>query len=975
MPYVSSLVDAMTLRIILVLILCGAAAALVYGRPPVRIKSDVTNATEQFAVAKLKQALTAGGYSVAEQGRQQATVSLREIAGPPESYSIRKNGNTIAITGADDRGLLYGTLRLAEEVKLGTPLAAVRDESRRPFVVVRAFKFNLPLPGAADYVSPTNLKNNQWFWSLDYWTKFLDALAEDRYNALEFWSAEPWSQMVTLVKYPKATSLSPVIMQRHIRFFRTLFHMAKVRGIDSYLVTWNIVLAPAFAHAHHLADRNVDSPLVRDYLRDCVRTMLVSYPELTGLGTTQGEDMDVIPDNQRGDWVRDVYFRGIRESGRKNVPFILRYWGGTPEDTEKAAAGYNLGAVYLDIKYNGEDVYSSPMYHVENSAWLTQKHNYGLLWHLRNDALFTFRWGNPEFVRELMRDMVQTHPAGFTYGSEEDIPGPENYDTPAARAHRPWPYEFQKQWFMYALWGRLGYNPDLSDGLWRRYFRYEYGSAGGDALYRSTLAAGRIAPLITSFHWNYMNGDWMPEGSIGSWNTSYEQPRVNYRRFEMYHNILDYVFNNTIDEHYENIPQYAAQVLAGGRSSRGIASPLDVANELEQYGRQALAAARIPSPGAAYFNRFQPAQSDDEAYGRLALYYAEKIRGAAHLGLYLLGGKPEEKASAASHLEKALAEWRQLVQITRRHYLPREIWQMGVFHWSMYTGAVAQDVSIARSASPAAVETQTWQVAAADAAPPAWKSLTFRERRPFGTAGFYQWRLYVNSLFDTPRVDRAVGASSGYLWERDLHPVRGRVWVLATPGSQRGRVSFSGNAVAPSAALSSQGYTIYCLGRGGTVKARLPDGIAPEVKAIAVNPVMLSLAAAEVVPPMSRAPGSALQLSLDDSSAMDVPSEVIPEVNRAGSALFRVSVPAPGFYRVHCELRGGAQAGFALDDYNFGFDDKIEAETGPRKAMPPNWINASAGRALPLGRGEHRVRIYLRHPGEEVKGVDLVAVQ
>ncbi|MGH9445235.1 MAG: hypothetical protein ACRD3O_05865, partial [Terriglobia bacterium] len=539
-----------------------------------------------FAVAKLKQVLAQTGYS-----QTLVSVSSRETPGAPQSYSIQRRGRRITLTGGDARGVMYGILRLAEEVKLGTPPDAVRNETGKPFVAMRAFKFNLPLPGTL-YLSPRNLNNNQWFWSLDYWREFLDELAMDRFNALEFWSAEPWGQMVSLKKFPEATSLSPATMQRHIQFFKTLFHMAKVRGIDTYLVTWNIDLDPAFARAHHIPRFNYDSPLVREYVRDCIRTTLTTYPDLTGLGTTQGEQMNVVPEDKRGDWVANVYFRAIRESGRKDVPFIFRYWGGTPGDTEKAAAQYTLGPVYLDIKYNGEDVYSSPMYHVQNSAWLTQRHNYKFLWHLRNDALFTFRWGNPEFVSELMRDMKATNPAGFTYGSEEDIPGPENFDTPAALAHRPWPYEFQKQWFMFAVWGRLGYNPGLTDELWRKYFRYEYGSAG-DALYDCTVAAGRVAPLITSYHWNYMNGDWTPEGSIGSWNTSSEQPRSNYRRFEMYHNILDYIFNNTIDGDYENIVQYAARVLAGAHPLRNAASPLDVANDLEQDGRAALGAASI----------------------------------------------------------------------------------------------------------------------------------------------------------------------------------------------------------------------------------------------------------------------------------------------------------------------------------------------------------------------------------------------
>jgi hypothetical protein len=77
-----------------------------------------------------------------------------------------------------------------------------------------------------------------------------------------------------------------------------------------------------------------------------------------------------------------------------------------------------------------------------------------------------------------------------------------------------------------------------------------------------------------------MNGDWYPEGSIGSWNTSYEQPRVNYRRAAMYHDIRTYIFNNTIDAELAGIPEFL-----GGSKATG---PLEVAARLEGYGNRAL---------------------------------------------------------------------------------------------------------------------------------------------------------------------------------------------------------------------------------------------------------------------------------------------------------------------------------------------------------------------------------------------------
>lgn len=616
----------------------GVTTALLQGASGVQIESSDQSPMVQFARRKLEQTLRAAHYSASS---SISRIQLEVKPGKSGSFSIRNSGDEITVNGGDDRGLMYGTLRLAEEVRLGVRLHSIRDETRSPFIGIRAFKYNLPLPGTL-YLSQRNLKNHKWFWNIDYWRSFLDTLAEDRYNGLEFWSAEPWAEMIRLKSYPDASPLSAARLEHNIQFFREIFHMAKDRGISTYVITWNIDLSPSFAKAHHLPERNVNNPLVRNYLRHCVKTLLETYPDLTGLGTTQGEQMNVIPPSERATWIADVYFRGIEASGRHNVPFILRYWGGTPSDTEKAAATYHSGPVYLDIKYNGEHVYSSPEYHIGRSAWLKQRHVYKILWHLRSDDIYTLRWGNPEFVRELMVNLKATHAIGFSYGSEINIPGLDNFDTSYWNKIQASKYEFQKQWFLFALWGRLAYNPEVPNSLWRRYFRFDYGPAG-DALYDSTVAAGRIDPLVTSFHWNYMNGDWYVGGSIGSWNTSSRQPRFNYRQMEMYQSIRTYIFNNTIDPTLENIPSNAARSLTGRPQPMGVETPPDVANALEWDGKAALRADKIPNPGGSVKDAFLSAQSDNEAYGYLALYYAAKIRPATDLAFYLFSGKPSKQ--------------------------------------------------------------------------------------------------------------------------------------------------------------------------------------------------------------------------------------------------------------------------------------------------------------------------------------------
>ena len=642
---------------------------------------DVHRPMTEFGAAAIRNA--AGDRSL---GR--VAISVADGLGP-DSFQIRKTDTGYTVTGGDARGAMYGALDLAEQVEL---TGQARERSEQPSLTVRALKFNIPLPGTG-YLSEEDLANGQWFWTLDYWRKFLDMAARSRYNAITFWSAHPYDRMVRIAKYPEATGVPPAELDRNIAFFRQLFQMAADRGLDTYLVTWNIHVSRSFAQHHNIPAAGFDSPLVRDYQREAIRALFATYPMLTGLGTTAGERMGAMPVRQKLDWIADTYFAALKQVGRR-VPFVLRYWQAEPEAVGAmlAAADYP-GPVYLDIKFNGEHMYSSPKPHVLDPRWVQLAHGrYRLLWHLRNDDIFILRWGDPDFVRETVRNMSGPDTAGFVEGSEVDVPGIDRIHTQSAKAHLDWQYMFEKHWFRYMLWGRLGYQADEPDDTWRGHFRERFGEAGDDT-YEAVHQASKIAPLITSYHWNYMNGDWYPEGSIGSWNTSYEQPRLNYRRATMYHDIRAYIFNNTIDGTMANIPEF----LAGSKAM----GPLDVAGQLEGYGKRTLEAiARAHGHAAPGAKEFACTEADMQAWGNLGIYYAEKLRGAAHLARFLFGAGEAERRESVARLEAALSAWRAVEGATAGHYAPHEVWLFGQFDWARYTPDVQADIRIARDAKP-----------------------------------------------------------------------------------------------------------------------------------------------------------------------------------------------------------------------------------------------------------------------------------
>lgn len=83
-------------------------------------------------------------------------------------------------------------------------------------------------------------------------------------------------------------------------FFSGTFSMAHERGIDTYIIPFNIFVPPEFSRAHDVAMNNLDhfyfvdgdtAEIVKRYTRECVTQLLTEYPLLTDMGLTLGEGM------------------------------------------------------------------------------------------------------------------------------------------------------------------------------------------------------------------------------------------------------------------------------------------------------------------------------------------------------------------------------------------------------------------------------------------------------------------------------------------------------------------------------------------------------------------------------------------------------------------------------------------------------------------------------------------------------------
>jgi dienelactone hydrolase len=695
---------------------CRATAAFADETRSVCVAVDSSAAPVVFAGDEIRLAVQEAGWPLSSDPSASAVaIVLAEPdgTGAPESFdvSVSKDSQRVAvrIRGKDARGVMYGGLDVAEQIALGQDPTAIATRQGAPYLPVRALKLNIPFSGNV-YVSQEEQARGDWFFDLDYWRAFMRYLAYHRYNMLTFWSSHPYGRMVRLEKYPEACDLSAEELKRKIAFFHKLFGMARDHGLDTSVVTWNIHCSAGFQKAHGVKDGQ-DSELIRDYQKECVRELLVEYPELTGIGTCPGEQMGGTAE-WRENWIRDTYLAGIVASKRTEVPFIHRYWG-----TEPAAAATMLaeaqypGPVYLDLKFNGEHLYSSATPHLQEPRWLTQEPRpYKLLWHLRNDCIFQLRWADPGFAAALVRNCGGPDSAGFVIGSEVEVPGLDRIHTPETAKHKSWKYEFEKNWTRFGIWGRLGYNPGEPDSYWIAQFCRRFGSEAGPEAFAALQAASKIIPLTTSFHWNYMNGDWYPEGNIGGWNTSYELPFSNYRDNKLFHNVLEWVFTHTVDNTLQGIPDYVADSLCGVRPPANALTPPEVAEQLAAAARtcerlRRSAAGKVTSGEGEW----ECMVLDLRALEALGRYYSEKVRGATELMFFLATGEEARRASAIAYLQEALTSWKELAEITAAHYVPHEIFLFGQFDWQRYTLDAQKDIQLARELAPWRRDYQQWE--------------------------------------------------------------------------------------------------------------------------------------------------------------------------------------------------------------------------------------------------------------------------
>lgn len=636
------------------------------------------------------------------------SISKDSILGK-DAFRLEKNGTNIQIAGGDGNGIIYGCIELIEQLRTKRRVDLITPVSSKPAVSFRAIKFNMPFNPYRTHESL--LQHQETCKDLKFWERFLDMMTENRYNVLSLWSLHPFHYMVKLKQYPEASSFSNSEMAEWRKFWTSLFHMAKERGIETYLMSWTIFVSPRLAEVHHLPDYHQSGAYIGDgdtskiaeqYTRATIRQVIDEYPELTGLGITIGERMGGFDPDQRRAWLDRTVFAGMKDAKRK-IKFIYRAplsantksGGSTSEEndlkTRQQIERINaISPVGLEFKYNWSHGHSSPNLFIVHGGKLSDKYynplpeKYKYIWTLRNEDFFVLRWGESGFIREFLNNNTrQPYVWGCFLGSEVFYPALDYISKPGD--YRNWDYHFERLWLWYKMWGRLMYDPKTPDSLFSGALSYRFGENIGTDLLKAWQLASKVPLYFSSYHQGRSDATLYTEGFC-SWKAD-ATPVL----FDIY-NIINHPVLDTL--RFVNIHDY----LANTRVAKGIISPLALADSLESITARTTNLLATIREKKSISVTLECELADIEAWGWYAYYFADKLRAGVEFAKFLNSKDEAHRKVALAHLENGVFHWKKYAETVGRYNKPFIFYSDQPFSVANLLPQVLKDIEIVQNA-------------------------------------------------------------------------------------------------------------------------------------------------------------------------------------------------------------------------------------------------------------------------------------
>jgi hypothetical protein len=645
------------------------------------------------------EAIVAAGLLSGRDGGSEMARRLGAVpAAAAESLAVRRatlgSAPVIAVAGADERGLMYALLDLAQRVgwveKGSDPFARVRETTESPFTTERSMSIYTMHRG----VWESRLHDR------DHWRRTFEMMAESRLNAFVVvfgyenggYMAPAYPYFFDIPEFPavRVVGLAAAEQARNAESLRAAIDIAHGCGVRFVAGLWDHIYrgwiqdggipdAPAAGEERHGIVVGVTGENVGAYNRAAIARFLELFPGLDGLQLRMHNESGLRPDEMGPFW--HAVFVAIREK-RPELRLDLRAKE-LPDEIIDDALGVGVN-VRIATKYWMEQM-GLPFHptHVNVNNQHDRRHGYADL--LRKPRRFAMHWrlwnsitnggllwADPAWVR---RFVATTRLRGESFDFNEP-----NATWMLGRPHQMTPlpvlsercrtarYEVERHWHTLQLFGRLGYDPATPAETWEREFARRFGAAAPHVM-QALHASSVVTPRIVGAAYCYA----LFATTMGCAARDSQGPLPEFALAE-----------GSDVQQFVSLRDEADLVLGGGATARR--RPGATAQWFARAAERILAAVEAAdraarSPGA----ETTAVLTDARILAHLARFYATRIPAAVAWNLHARTGDLWALDDAIAGERAAIEEWRLMEQAAAGVYadeLPIGIRRPGLHgHW------------------------------------------------------------------------------------------------------------------------------------------------------------------------------------------------------------------------------------------------------------------------------------------------------
>jgi hypothetical protein len=581
----------------------------------------------------------------------------------------------LVVSGFDDKGVMYGLLDIADRIKWGTdklhPLSKVKEITEKPAITERA-------------ISVYTMNRAYWesrFYDEAYWTKYLDMMAKDRLNMLTVifgyenggFLAPPYPYFFNVDGYPgvKMEGITAQEQQRNLDALNHMVQMAHNRGIGVTVGIWDHIYrggVQAGTSAGEAATNKpkyglvsgLDGDNLIPYTQVAFDKFVKQVPGLDAIQFRMHDESGLKQGEQRGFWLN--VFKSIK-ANTPNLRLVLRAKGlpdATIQDAIDVGVKFSLSTKYwmeqTGLPFNPTHI-NRPDQKNRRQGYadmLRYPQEYKMAWGLwtggTNRVLL---WGDPDYTSRFVKSLDIYGNYSYAYDVNEPLatkmesqPHDEKpFDLLGAK-YRYYDYEFERYWYFFQTYGRMGYDPQTSPDVWQNEFEQHFGKKAGSIVETAMHKASKVLPRIVASCYPYA---YFP--TTRGWA---EKQRLG--------DLPLYATAEGSDiQQFANFDEEAQMLIDKGETAKILPSMNSLWFRQTAESINNLVAAAQQAIGTTNNKEFNSTVVDLKILSNLALYHSRRIPAAVYYRLYEHTHDPVALDSAIKHERNAIEAWRQIV--------------------------------------------------------------------------------------------------------------------------------------------------------------------------------------------------------------------------------------------------------------------------------------------------------------------------